>query len=156
MRVARSLLLGFVGLIALAGVGALAARFHDGPLGPFPGGKLSGTVVTDPPRWSAILAGVSRLELEVNPSHPRSITTSYLLHDDALYVPSVMAARKSWPQQVLADDRVVLRIGGKLYERRAVRVTDPAELRAVTGASDPDVPVDALSTWYFRIDPRRG
>src|SRR5712671_5726799 len=94
MRIARSLLLGFVGLVALIGIVAVLARFHDGPLGPFPGGKLSGTRVADPPRWSAALAGVSRLELEVNPSHPRSVTTSYMLHDDVLYVPSMMAARK--------------------------------------------------------------
>jgi hypothetical protein len=87
------------------------------------------------------------------------VTTSYLLHDGTLYVPSMFAARKSWPQQVLADGRVVLRIGGKLYEGRAVRVTDPAEVdplvrsfdQSAAPASDPTT----LSTWYFRIDPRR-
>src|SRR5690349_20291360 len=118
-----------VGLIAAVGV---VARFHDGPLGPFPGGRLSGTPVTDAsPDWSAVLKGASHLELEVNPASPRSVTTSFAVQGGVLYVPSLFAARKEWPQQVLADGRVVLRVDGKLYRRRAVRVTEPAELRDV-------------------------
>ena len=93
----------------------------------------------------------------MNPASPRSLTTSYILHDGVLYVPSMFAARKTWPQEVLADGRVVLRVAGKLYEQRAVRVTDPAEIRPLVrgrDASGPDVDPSTLSTWYFRIEPR--
>lgn len=160
MRVLRWLLLGVLALVVVIAVIAALARYSDGPIGPFPGGKLSGPLVSEPVAdWAAILAGVPRLEVEVNPAHPRSVTTSYLLHDGRLYVPSMFAARKTWPQEAIADDRVVLRIGGKLYERRAVRVTDPSELRPLVRSFDSAAPTDAdataLSTWYFRIDPPR-
>jgi hypothetical protein len=158
MRVVRGLLLGIVVLGALVGGLAIAARFSGGPIGPFPGGKLSGAPGEPVTDWSAVVVGANHLELEVDPAHPRSLTTSYIVRDGTLYVPSMFAARKSWPQQVLADDRVVLRIGGRLYDRRAVRVTDPGELRLVARAFDPstraDVDVGTLSTWYFRIEPR--
>ena len=153
----RRLTIGLVVTAALVVALAVVARFSDGPLGPFPGGKLSGVRVTEPVRdWSPILAGASHLEIEVNPASPRSLTTSYILRDGVLYVPSMLAAHKTWPEEVLADDRVVLRVGGKLYQQRAVRVTDPAEVRPLVRARDasgPDVDVSALSTWYFRIEP---
>jgi hypothetical protein len=158
VRLVRRLLLGAVVLMALVAGALVLARFSDGPIGPLPGGKLHGPVAREPVTdWSPVVAGAGHLELEVDPAHPRSITTSYIVHDGKLYVPSMFAAHKRWPQHVLADDRVVLRIGGKLYERRAVRVTDPAELRPLVrahdGATDGADP-RALSTWYFRIDPR--
>ena len=154
----RSLVIGVAALAALLVAIAVVARFSDGPLGPFPGGKLSGGRVSEAVEdWKPILAGATHLELEVDPDHPRSMTTSYIVYDGALYVPSMFAARKRWPKQVLEDGRVVVRIGDKLYERRAVRVTDANELRPLVQTHDPnavDVDPDTLSTWYFRLDPR--
>jgi len=154
----RRLMVGLAVIAALIVVLAVVARFSDGPIGPFPGGKLSGVRVAEPVRdWAPILDGASHVEIEVNPASPRSLTTSYIVRDGVLYVPSMLAARKTWPKEVLADDRVVLRVGGKLYERRAVRVTDPAEIRPLVrgrDASGPDIDVNELSTWYFRIEPR--
>ena len=155
MRVLRWLLLGFVALVVVIAVIAALARYSDGPIGPFPGGKLSGVRASEPVAdWAPLLAGVpSRLEVEVNPAHPRSVTTSYFLHDGTLYVPSMFAARKTWPKEAMANDRVVLRIGGKLYERRAILVTDPSELRPLvrsfdSGAQDAG-DATALSTGTF-------
>ena len=132
------------------------SSFYDGPLGPIPGGPLSGAVLNEPPDWS-FFAALDSLELQVNPAKPRSLTVWLLVVDGQLYVPSGFAPVKRWPSQAVDDGRVVLRIGGKLYERRAVRVTDPAERRAahaalvekysVPEADDPD-------TWIFRMDPR--
>ena len=157
MRVIRWLLAGVAGLIGLIGCVGVLARFADGPVGPFPGGRLSGVRVTEPVTdWAPILAGLARFEVQVNPARPRSVTTSYLLHDRTLYVPSMFAARKRWPKEVLVDGRVVLRIRGKLYERHAVRVTDPDEVRPLVrrfdGAAGADADVRDLSTWYFRMD----
>ena len=158
MRMVRALFLGLVAIAALVVTVAVLARFSDGPIGPFPGGKLGGATVSTPVGdWGPILAGVSHVELEVNPASPRSVTTSYLLHDGALYLPSMFAARKRWPNEVLGDDRVVLRVNGKLYPCRAVRVTDPGELRPLVRAFDHDAADDLakLSTWYFRMDQRQ-
>ena len=159
MRTVRGIGITVAVLIAVAVALAYATRYSDGPIGPLPGGKLHGERVTDPDvAWAEVTGGVSHIELEVSPNRPRSITTSYMIHDGKLYVPSMLAARKQWPQEAVADDRVVLRIGGKLYERRAVRVTDRHELRALIGASQEVTGAtpapDALSTWYFRMDPR--
>ena len=155
----RRALIGLLMVVAAAAGLAVAARFHDGPLGPFPGGPMSGEIVREPVTdWSSVLAGTSRLELQVDPAHPRSLTTTYILHDGALYVPSVFAAHKTWPAHVMADGRVVVRVHGRLYERRAVRVTDPAEIRALAREWDPKTPDDldvgTLSTWYFRLESR--
>ena len=160
MAVLRWVIFGILAVAVLAAGVAVLARSSGGPIGPFPGGRLSGTPVSGPVGdWTPILSGVPHIEIQVNPDHPRSVTTSYLVHDGKLYVPSMMAARKRWPQEATADDRVVVRIGGKLYERRAVRVTDPAEIRPLVRASDAsardDLDVSALSTWYFRMDPPR-
>jgi hypothetical protein len=159
VAVLRWLTFGVLAVVVIAMGVAVLARFSGGPIGPFPGGRLSGTpasgAVGD---WTPVLSGVPRIEIEVNPVRPRSVTTSYLVHDGKLYVPSMMAAHKSWPQAAIADDRVVVRVAGKLYERRAVRVTEPAEIRALVRAWDASAPddmdVSALSTWYFRMDPR--
>jgi len=158
MRVVRALLLVLIAIAALVVTVAVMARFSDGPIGPFPGGKLHGTLATAPViDWTPLLAGAAHVELEVDPTHPRSVTTSYLVHDGALYVPSMLAARKRWPQAALADDRVVVRVNGTLYPCRAVRVTDPGELRplvrAFGGGADDDLA--NLSTWFFRIDQRQ-
>ena len=44
----RRLILGVLGVAALVAALAVVARFSDGPIGPFPGGKLSGVRVTEP------------------------------------------------------------------------------------------------------------
>ena len=185
VRVLRWLLIGLAAVAALAGGLAVVARFSDGPLGPFPGGKLGGVEVLRKNRlaffepvdflelgdveqhaaadeavtdWSPLLEGANHVEIEVDPAAPRSLTTSFLVRDGVLYVPSMFAAHKRWPKLVLADGRVVLRVHGKLYERRAVRVTDPVEIRALVRAWHPETPEDidvgTLSTWYFRMEPR--
>jgi hypothetical protein len=162
-------LLRWVGWILLAVVTALVAvvtvaRFHDGPLGPFPGGELEGgELVHEPILDWRFAADFPEIELQlVDP--PRSRTTWVLVREDQLYVPCAWPESflKQWPHQALRDGRVVLRIAGKRYERQAVRVTDPevhAELTAL-GARKydyerPDVP-DPEGLWFFRMDPRPG
>jgi hypothetical protein len=143
-------------LAALAGV----ARFALGPIGPFPGGKLAGEPAAEVGDWGPLLEGVSTIAVEVSPADPWSVTTSYILRDGRLYVPCRSCARKTWPVRVAEDDRVVLRIRGELYPRRALRVTDPAEVRPLVREGDGprdaqgNVDLDRLTTWYYRIEPR--
>ena len=90
----------------------------------------------------------------MNSASPRSVTTTSLLSEGRLYVPSLSAARKRWPQQALEDPLVVLRHADRRYRLRAVRVTDPQELAPLLRAFDPEGKDDG--TWYFRLDPRTG
>jgi hypothetical protein len=164
LRLARWLVIWLgAGLLVLVVIG-FAARYHDGPLGPFPGGAMTGEIVdariSD---WSAVLPPNPDLrqhvEVQVGPDDPRAVTTSYVVRDGRLYVFALLGARKTWPALALADDRVVVRFADKLYPLRAVRVTDPAELAPLAlqlEELEPGATADAnsLPTWYFRMEPR--
>src|SRR5262245_41755415 len=118
--VVAAALAALVVLVALFGV-AFAARWHDGPISPFPAGPLVAGEVAPAPDWSSV-ASIQTLELEVAPDAPRSVTTWFLVVDGVLYVPSADAASKTWPNQVVQDPRVRVRIDGKIYELAAKRV----------------------------------
>jgi hypothetical protein len=140
-------------LVALL-LGALGCE----PMGPIPGGRLSGEVASGPdPDWS-FTGAIETVKLETRPSDPYSVTTWVVDHDGSLYVPTRNPDSRRWVRYVTADPAVRIRVGDRIYERRAVRVTDAAELDAVADAliakyqierPAPDEPV-AL----FRLDPR--
>ena len=136
---------------------AMLARFSDGPVGPFPGGPLQGVLTMGPePAWSSLLENEDNIELQVNASDPRSLRVWFVLHNGAVHVPSAWAPRKKWPAQVEADPRVVLRTRGRLYERHATRVTDPAVIDTLIGLVSEKYGAgrgDPETTWFFRLDP---
>ena len=124
-RILRASFLATLVVIGALVALAVGARFHDGPIGPFPGGGLvAGEPVAAPVTDWTFAAPISTLELEVAPDHPRSVTTWFLVIDGILYVPSGGAARKTWPSQVEQDGRVRVRLDGKIYELQATRVSD--------------------------------
>lgn len=138
---------------------ALLARGHDGPLGPFPGGSLSGELVGSPVRDWSFAREVPLLELELQPEAPRSISASCVVWKQRLYVPFLRPERSPWPDQVLSDGRVKARIAERLYPVQAVLVVDPAELAAVKAAltGKYDLELDGLdddTVWIFRLESR--
>jgi hypothetical protein len=155
-RALRWLGIGLVGLaLALGSVFALAP-YADGPIGPIPGGPMSGRV-RDGLRDVSALASRRSLELQVNPRKPRARTVWLLVLDGSLYVPAAFAARKRWPGEAVADGRVVIRVDGDLYERQAVRVTDPSLRASLFEAMTRKYAAPAAGdprTWFFRLDPR--
>jgi len=159
-RVLKWLGLVILGIAALAVCVAFAARFCDGPLGPFPGGQMSGERVAEPVTDWDFIVERDTVELEVNPEAPRSITTWVVGYGGQPYIPGAFGARKKWTAQLVADGRAVLRVDGKLYERQAVQVADEAllqELRAVLIRKyelDPEGNFSGPETWFFRLDPR--
>jgi hypothetical protein len=136
---------------------AMLARLSDGPVGPFPGGPLQGALMKGlEPRWSTLLAGTDTIELQVNATDPRSVRVWFVLLNGAVHVPSAWAPRKQWPAQVEADPRVVMRWHGRLYERHATRVTDPATIDTLIGLVSEKYGAgrgDPETTWFFRLDP---
>lgn len=144
-------------VVAIALVAGLA-RFADGPIGPFPGGALGGSLDSNPrPDWSAAGATV---ELQIRPERPWSLQAYAIPHRGELYVPSFYAARRRWVPVALADPRVVVRLGDRLYERRLERVDDPArraeliDAMAARHGYDPNGIVASDATWYFHLAPR--
>ena len=69
-----------------------------------------------------------------------------------LHVPCGRCATKNWPNHVARDDAVRLQVNGQLYDRRALRITEEAELRHAL-----DLPTDAPlpeGVWVYRMTPR--
>jgi hypothetical protein len=175
-------------VVSLVATLLVAQRVADGPIGPFGGGPLrTGTLVTEPDVDWSFLGGGKEIELQlVEP--PRSRITGSLVYEGQLYVPcdlgffwrripstgfrwiaGLIYLVKHWHEDALRDGRVVLRVGGKRYERQAVRVTDPellAKLRPIfeeratrymassgSGGLSAE-PGDPEAIWFFRLDPR--
>jgi hypothetical protein len=103
-----------------------------------------------------------------------SVTVLCVAAEGRLYVMARHAPRKRWVRDLLADPRVRLEIGGRLYAGRAVRVDGAADederiarsfLRKYVGvevdrarflAGPPPAGDDRAELWSFRIDPPEG
>jgi hypothetical protein len=155
--------LGLVVLVVILGAALFgwAARFADGPVGPFPGGVLAaGELVRVPPADWSFATDVREVELQLEVP-PRSRTTWLLVHEGRPYVPcGLPTARffKHWPYELERDDRVVLRADGRRYLLRAVRVTDRAEWDALAALSQAKyghgTPAYPDDVWFYRLEPR--
>lgn len=175
-------------LLALLVLGFVALRGlqyqSDGPLTDLlPGGALrSGTLITDPAIEPEFDNGAT-IELQLA-APARSRYVGLLRHEGALYIPCdlgymwgrfsgaqrhvlhLVYRLKTWHQDVLDSDAVVIRYDGRRYERRAVRVTDPdtvAKLKHVLEdlarewvapeVLGPPPTTGPRDIWFFRLDP---
>jgi hypothetical protein len=137
-----------------------------GPLGPLSGGSLRGPVHTQPVVDWSFVATESTCQLETNPASPHSVNTWCIGIADRLYVPSSMIrgpktpSERDWVKNIVANPRLRIRIGGELYERVAVRVTDVGEYDAARVALEAKYALDPAERdpereiWIFRLDPR--
>jgi len=123
-----------IGVLALGiAVFLYGMRFHDGPIEIITGGPFkTGELAAAPDDWS-FLAG--RMEIEFQIMEPESSRIVWLVVlDKRLYVISGYMNTgygkiwKQWPHHLVADDRVILRIDGKLYEQRMVRMMEHPQL----------------------------
>lgn len=171
MKIIWWLLVGAATMATVLAAVAVAARFADGPIGPFAGGPFrTGRAIRGPdPDWS-FADTIQNVELQlVEP--PRSRTAHIIVHGGQIYVlcgivkfgPFVFLGQafwKQWPYQAVADGRAVLRIDGDLYERQAVKVTDPMLFRELSMLVSQKYgmgvhgPLDPESVWFFRLSPR--
>lgn len=166
-------ILGRLGLVLLAIVVTIAmflftARFHDGPLEIIAGGPFAtGTPTPAPSDWSFL---TDRDTIEFQTLDPaRSRTVWLAVHNGKLFIvsgymtTSYGAIWKQWPHYLENDDRIVLRIDGKLYEQRLQRVMDGPDVLPVLrefnrkyGATEP-TSIDTViegETWVFQVVPR--
>ena len=65
---------------------------------------------------------------------------------------------RGWVAHVEADPRVRIRLDGRIFERIAVRVVEPAEREAARSALEAKYDLDERDpereVWIFRLDPR--
>ncbi|MCY3620221.1 MAG: hypothetical protein OXH68_00745 [Gammaproteobacteria bacterium] len=116
-----------------------------------PGTSLSGDLAVDQDTDWGFVEGRTRAWVETHTRYlvPHSITVSAWADDGKLYVGCRECDTKTWPRNVARDDRVRIKIGDSIYERRAIRITNADEMAAVLGpaAGRPGFAV-------FRMDPR--
>ncbi len=144
----------------LALVFLLMAACNGPKLFVVPGGALRGTVasgVVDD--WGSGDA-MGRVQLETRPDAPYSVHLFGVGSGEAFYIAS-QGWRASlgggpgsarWVPHIEADPRVRLRVGETLYERKAVRVTEEAELAHVQELFRTKYGDDAESWGFWRRD----
>jgi len=148
-----------VALVALLFIGA---RFHDGPLGPIPGGPLnSGELVSGPIRDWNFARDVGEIELQLA-SQSRSRTTWILVFDGRAYVPCSLGfpPGKRWHSEALKDGRATLRIEGKRYPVSLTKLDDAVvqqmgdEVRAEVTRKYKNGPPGDGGVWIFSVASR--
>jgi len=158
MGVLRWILTAIVALIVVVLLlDTLGGYLFDGPLGPIPGGKMSGPLAAEPQPNLIDLEKV--IELEIRPQKPWSLSVWNVVIDGQLFVPSARGASRRWTAVAVKEPLVRLRSHGKIYELRIERVTDAAlqerlakALAQRYGHEPPDPAQD--TTWFFRLSPR--
>jgi hypothetical protein len=152
VRIVAALVIG----VALLFVGA---RFHDGPLGPIPGGALaSGEVVTEPVADWTFARDVQEVELQLD-GESGSRTVWILVHEGRAYVPASLSfpPGKRWHLQAAQDGRATLRVEGRRYPAELVKTDDPSlseALSAEVARKYGSVPSSEGGVWIFRVAPR--
>jgi hypothetical protein len=152
------------GLAVWMWIALAAVSLACGPIGPIPGGALSGEVVEGPVDDWSFTSDIETVQLETRPSDPYSVNTWIYGEGDRLYLPTSLIlgddepTEREWVRNVLEDDRVRLRIDGRIYPRRAIRVTDPAELEMarekLMAKYDVESDDHSAAAWVFRLDSR--
>jgi F420H(2)-dependent quinone reductase len=152
------------GLLAAIAV-VLTAAYLAGAIEPTPEGRpgmrLGGEVVREPVGDWGFSDADELVELESTAPWglAHSVTVVCASTGAHLYVPSVYREGGGWPEarrwnrNVVADPDVRIRIGDKLYERRAVLVTDEGERAAAFAAFA--AKYDAWAEWHAAAPSER-
>jgi hypothetical protein len=162
MTALRWLLRIAIGIVAVVALIFFAARLHDGPLGPVPGGSLeAGPEVAEPVADWSFVKDVGEVELQLA-SQGTSRTTWILWHEGHAYVPCSLGfpPMKSWHHDAAADGRATLRIDGKRYPVLLSKLPD-AEVQAMAEPIRAEVarkygegPPSDAGVWLFRVTSR--
>lgn len=112
----------------------------DGPLGPIPGTTLSGEPAENWPDWKKLIQDDEFIQVQFRPGDPYSVTLAPHVVDDQLYTWSY--SENNWVDYIRDDPDVIIRADGRLYEARAIAVTEPNTLARVNqdrgGISEPE------------------
>ncbi|HJN53414.1 MAG: hypothetical protein QGI68_13775 [Pseudomonadales bacterium] len=168
--------LGIIIVVLALGISVFlfGMRFHDGPLEIVSGGPFkTGELAEAPDDWSFL---TDRMEIEFQTMEPDTSRIVWLVvFEQRLYIISGYMNTgygkiwKQWPHHLLTDDRIILRVDGKLYEQRLARLmAHPQLLQIMTinakkygGGADPDFKVEQLREalasgdfWLFEVVDR--
>jgi hypothetical protein len=109
-----------------------------------PGGELDGERAAAPADWT-FAGAFGTAQLETRPEDPYSVNVGFTVVSGQLYV-NAGDTETRWVKNLAANPLVRLRVDETLYELKAERVTDPAEVAVFAEAW--------TSQSVFRRDPR--
>jgi hypothetical protein len=98
------------------------------PGGPSAGGRLTGTLVTDPVADWSFANAYPWAEVEARPDRPVSVTMRFYVAGGQLYLDLAKRRFARWRDLVREDPRVRVRFGDRVYELLAVAVSDRGEI----------------------------
>jgi len=135
----------------------LACGCSCGPFLLLPGGKLDGTPKPAPASF-ALPGNRDTIQIETRPEDPYSVNVSGAVVDGKLYVSSGDEPQ-NWAKNIEANPLVRARIDGDLYDLKARRVTDRAELQAfavvwTSGNTWARDPMKLGEVWVYQLGPR--
>ena len=132
------------------------------PMGPIAGGALQSQSTEVPDAWDEARE-IKTFQMETQGDDPYSVNLWGVVVDDGLYVASGEGGGATWVGHLADDPNVRLRMSGKLYDLRAVRVGEAQEMLAVRLRyiekydieDDPDMNGEfGEEAWVFRLDRR--
>jgi hypothetical protein len=142
-------------------------RFHDGPMEIIAGGPFkTGELAQGPePDWSFIK---DRPTIEFQLFDPETSRTIWVVvNDNKLYLMSGYMKTgfgkiwKQWPHYAERDNRALLRVDGKIYERKLVRLSGNDFSDGIAGefsrkynAGLTKEDIDSNSAWFYELAPR--
>jgi len=162
MILLRWLLRILVSVIVLVALLFFGARFHDGPLGPIPGGPLeAGEQVSAPVADWSFARDVAEIELQLA-SQGSSRTTWILVFDGKAYVPCSLGfpPGKTWYKEAAEEGTAVLRIQGKRYPVTLTKLDDAVvqqmdeTLRSEVTRKYANAPPSSAGVWLFEVASR--
>ncbi len=125
------------------------------PMGPIPGGELSGTVISHPPSWTT-LNETEVVQFEVN--GPYSINIWGVGTNKGYYVAAAKGDEAKWTRKIAENSAVRLRIGDNIYKLNATRVDDADEIQDVLKVYKTKYELEAGEDFpdaiLYRLDPR--
>ncbi len=156
-RSVRSLSLAQLTLAVALVVTAVLARFTSGPLGPFAGGAFEGAR-SEVPLEQCFPLAEEEIQIQLPTDPPYTITTHAFVIDGALYVGAdFVFPFKRWVHIVGDDPEVLVRVCGRLFPRRAIRIEDRQEsrrlLEEISRRRGHDADDWLTDVWFFRMDP---
>jgi hypothetical protein len=162
MTVLRWLVRIAVAIVASIALVYFGARFHDGPLGPIPGGPLSaGEAVSQPITDWTFAKETGEIELQLA-SQRQSRTVWFFVIDGKGYVPCSLGypPGKAWHKQAVVNGAATLRIDGKRYPVTLTKVDDAIAqqmretVRAELTRKYGQLPPDEGGAWLFQVASR--
>lgn len=122
IRVVKKALIALTTILVLLSIGLYLYAQLTGPLGPIPGGSLTGTHIEVKPIWRELITRGRFIEVEWSGDPPYSVTLDPHIVGEELYTWS--SSPNSWTKRIERDPKAIVRIESSLYQTEAIKVSD--------------------------------